>query len=430
MDTELTKVQDYINQGSALYSVQNYADAKLYFEKALAEDPMNAEAYVDLAQAQIMLDEYSEARDSLKKASMIDKKNGCIYFHMGNIEMLEGQSETAKEYYAKAVSLGYADVQIYLNLATDAEEKGDYATALSYYEKVISRDKFNAYAKARKVQIFLAQNKLPEALKACDSMIETNPDVFEGYHYKFAILSDMGRRKDAEDVLNHALDLFPEDEGLIFDQVTLLDINGETEKAIEKLNEIKTNEQNESVVTSKRAQLYLGAGRYKDAKDILEPNFKKRNDSETGYYLTTIYMAEKEYDKALETSSIVVDKGERDSYYYAAVYFRAMSMKLGGKEGATEAIQEALSIFRAACVANPGYVQFYLYRAMCHKELREFEAALEMLDYITRVAPGLSEAFYLRSEIYKELNMPEKAEEDRAKAISLKPEIADLIEGK
>lgn len=429
MDTELTKLQDYINQGTALYSVEKYEDAKEYFNRAIVEDSMCIEAYIDLSQAHIMLDEYDAARDALKKALMIDKKNGYAYFHLGNIAMLENQSDEAKEYYAKAMSLGYNDVQIYINLATDAEEQGDLAGALSYYEKVIMHDKFNSYAKARKVQIFLLQGKLPEALKACDSLIETNPDIFEGYHYKFAILFDMGRSKEAEDTLKRALELFPDDDGLIYDQVTLLDLKGETDKALEMLGEIRITEENENVVITKKADLYLGSGRYKEAQTLLEPFFEKTGDSESAYYLTTIYIAEKEYDKAIKVSSRVIDSAQRDNYYYAALYYHAIAMKRGGKEGAAEALNEANAVFRAACVAKPGYVQFYLYRAMCHKELREFEAAIDMLDYITRVAPNLAEAFYLRSAIYKELNQPEKAEEDRAKAISLKPEITELMEG-
>lgn len=429
MGTELTTAQDYINQATALYSIDKYEDAKEFFNKALAEDSMSVDAYIGISMAHIMLDEYDEARDALKRALMIDKKNGYAYFHLGNIEMLQGNSDAAKEYYAKAMSLGYNNVQIYANLANEAEEKGDWATALSYYEKVIMHDKFNSFAKARKVQIFLIQNKLPEALKACDSLLETNPDIFEGYHYKFAILSDMGRKAEAEQTLKRALELFPDDEGLLFDQVTLLEMNGETDKALEKLDAIKATEETEGIIANKKAQIYLGTGRYKDAQAVLEPFFEKSKDSEAAYLLTSIYIAEKNYDKAAETSMVVVESAERNSYYYAALYYHAIALKRGGKEGATEALKEANSVFRAACVANPGHVQFYLYRAMCHKELGEYEAALGMLDYIVRVTPELAEAYYMRSEIYKELNQPEKAEEDRAKAISLKPEITNLIEG-
>ena len=38
-------------------------------------------------------------------------------------------------------------------------------------------------------------------------MIELLPDKFEGYHYKFAILMEMGNKADAKIVLDKALEL-------------------------------------------------------------------------------------------------------------------------------------------------------------------------------------------------------------------------------
>lgn len=427
MDAELSKYRDLISQGEALYSVGKYDDALEFFERAMQEEPMNIQAYICAAQANIFKDEYDKARDWLKKAILVDKNDAVTYFHMGNVEMLDGNREAARENYAKAIGLGYDGVQIYINMAADAEERSDYEEAIRYYDRLLALDKFNAYAKTRKIQVYLIQNKLPEALVACDSMIETNPDLIDAYHYKFAILLDMGKENEAENVLNTAAAMFPDNEALAFDKATLLESKGESAKAVEMLNTLKITPENERIINSKKAGIYLAAGQYKDAQALLEPFFEKTHDGEAAYFLTAIYMAEKEYDKAIKTSEVVVEARERSDYYYAALYFHAMAMKKAGKEGTAEAINEANQVFRAACVANPGQVQFYLYRAMCHKELREFEAAMEMLDYITKVAPDLAEGFYLRSLIYKELNQTEKAEEDRAKALSLKPEIEELL---
>lgn len=429
MEAELSKYQDLINQGEALYSVGKYDDALLFFEKAILEDPMEIKGYICMAQVSIIKDEFDKARDALKKAMLIDKKEAVTYFHMGNVEMLEGNREAARENYVKAIGLGYSGEQIYINMAADAEERSEYDEAIRYYDKLLALDKFNAYAKTRKIQVYMIQNKLPEALVACDSMIETNPDLIDAYHYKFAILLDLGRKNEAETVLNAALEVFPENEGLIYDKATLLELNGESDKAIELLDKLTVTDENERVINSKKANIYLASGRYIDAQQLLEPFFEKTHDSEAAYLLTSIYMAEKEYDKAIEASEIVVEARERNDYYYALLYYRSMAMKKAGREGAAEAISEANRVFRIACVANPGCVQFYLYRAMCHKELGELESALEMLDYITRIAPELAEGFYLRSVIYTELNQPEKAEENRTKALSLKPEIAELMEG-
>ena len=162
-----------------------------------------------MAQVYIALDQYDDAKKYLNKALLIDKKCAIVYFHLGNIDLLQNNTEGARTYYNKAISLGYDNAQIYINLAVDAEERNDFETAISYYNKAIALDKFNALAKARKAQILIALKRLPEALSVSDSLLETNPDVFEGYHYKFAILTEMNKWDEAEAVLNRALEFAP-----------------------------------------------------------------------------------------------------------------------------------------------------------------------------------------------------------------------------
>ena len=139
-------------------------------------------------------------------------------------------------------------------------------------------------------------------------------------------------------------------------------------------------------------------------------------------------MAKKDYEKAKRYAQELVDKEEYDDFYYSGLYMRAVSLLRTGDKGATAALKEANKLFRAACARNPGYVQYYLYRAVCHKELGELNDALEMLDYIVTVAPELAEGYYLRSQVYTELGQTEKAAEDRTRAIELKPDIAELLE--
>ena len=96
MEAELTRAQEYIKQGIVLYEQDKFEDARIYFEKAAAEDQMNDETYILIAQTYIMQDDYAAARENLKKALLIDKKNGTTYFHLGNVEMLDGNMDAAK----------------------------------------------------------------------------------------------------------------------------------------------------------------------------------------------------------------------------------------------------------------------------------------------------------------------------------------------
>lgn len=425
---ELTRTQDLINQGGGIYSTGDYAGARVYFEKAAAEDPMCAIAYVYIGQTYIMEDNYDKARENLKNAILINKKEAPAYFHLANVEMLEGNRDIAREYYAKALNYGFDSIEVYRNLAADAEELGHYSEALNYYEKIIAKDKMNAYAKIRRTHVFIVQGKYAEALKSSESLMETSPDLSVVYQLKFAILTDMNRYDEAEKVLDRAEELFPGDAEFVFDRATLCGIKGENAKGIELLDKIELTEANEPMIVIKKARLLLADLKIDEAIEILEPLYAKTLDGEAAYLLCTIFMANKDYEKAKRYSQELIDKENYDDFYYSGLYMRAISLQRLGDSGSAEAFKQANKLFRAACARNPGQVQYYLYRAVCHKELKEFNDALDMLDYIVTVAPELAEAYYLRSLIYTELGQAEEAAENREKAIELKADIAELLE--
>ena len=346
MEAELTRAQEYINQGAVLYGEDKFADARIYFEKAAAEDQMNDEAYILIAQTCIMQDDYAAARENLKKALLLDKKNGLTYFHLGNVEMLEGNMDAAKEHFTKAISLGANSVDIYLTLAAAEEESRDYDKAMTYYDKALAVDKYNGFARLRKIQLFLMHGRMPEALKACDQMLETCPEVFEGYHYKAGVLCELNRPAEAKALLDTALERFPDDADLYYDMVGVLQQLGESETALAMLEEkVPITEDNALEYHKRKAQLYMGMLRVDAALEELKPVYDAEHDPESGYLLACIYMSREDYASLLEVTQQMVDTQELDSYYYAALYYRAIALqRLGRTADGEQALREAKTV--------------------------------------------------------------------------------------
>ena len=424
MEAELTRAQEYINQGAVLYGEDKFADARIYFEKAAAEDQMNDEAYILIAQTCIMQDDYAAARENLKKALLLDKKNGLTYFHLGNVD-------AAKEHFTKAISLGANSVDIYLTLAAAEEESRDYDKAMTYYDKALAVDKYNGFARLRKIQLFLMHGRMPEALKACDQMLETCPEVFEGYHYKAGVLCELNRPAEAKALLDTALERFPDDADLYYDMVGVLQQLGESETALAMLEEkVPITEDNALEYHKRKAQLYMGMLRVDAALEELKPVYDAEHDPESGYLLACIYMSREDYASLLEVTQQMVDTQELDSYYYAALYYRAIALqRLGRTADGEQALREANVLFRAECAKKPGQMELYMYRAMCHKELQEYQKAMDMIDYLLRAAPENGEVYLLRSRIYEELGEKEKAAADKAKAFEIQPQLRSVTEG-
>lgn len=430
-DNEYTLTQEYNHQGLVLYSKDEYEEAKVYFQKAIDEDPRYVESYINMAQVFIVLDQFDEAKSYLNKALLLDKKYAIVYFHLGNIELLLNNTEGARTYYNKAISLGYDNTQIYINLAVDAEERGDVETALNYYNRAIAIDKFNALAKARKAQILIALKRLPEALSVSDSLLETNPDVFEGYHYKFAILTEMNKWDEAETVLNRALELFPDDDALYYDKARLLQMQNRLSEAIELIDtKLDFNGDNRTSLIAFKAEVLLALERTDEALSILQEEYPKSKNGEIAFLLNSIHIAKKEYDEVLKYSQEIISTSTVDNYYHSALYYHAVALnKLGREEEAKNEFENALKFFRAACSRNPGQIQLYFYRAMCHEELKQYDEALEMIDYILSVDEELYEARLIRLKIYEAIGQLTEASTERNIIQSNKPELLQMMEG-
>ena len=208
-------------QGKVLFSSDKYEEAIKKYMRAIEEDPMYLKTYFNACEAYIMADRYEEAKKMMKRVLLVEKNNGEAYFHLGNIALLENDYEEGRLQYAKAINCKYDVPSIYLNLASVAEENDEWEEAIAYYNKAIARDKLLYSAKIRKIQIYMMMKRNGEALNSAEDLINTNPEIFEGHHLKFVILATENKLTEAEKVLKNAVELFPDDQGFMFDYVKL-----------------------------------------------------------------------------------------------------------------------------------------------------------------------------------------------------------------
>lgn len=419
-NTMLTPAQEYNQQGKVLFSLEKYNEAIEMYKKAEAEDPMCMDTYFNLGEAYVMLDDYDKAKESFNKVLLLDKKSGLTYFHLGNVEFLLGNNNLGREYYAKAINNGYDDPQLYINLATIAEEAGDTDEAVKNYNKAIARDKFRADAKLRKAMLYMGESKYNEALQALDNLIEFNPDVFEGHHYKALVQIELGSYSEAQKTLEKAMALFPDDDGFVFDKIILLERQERYDEALNLLDTRFTDSDNRNV-TLEKAKILLAKENIEESVSLFEKvkNSEESFDDETRFYLVNIYINTERVEKALVYCEEIITKGEQNSFYFAAVYFKPFCMdKLGKSSEAKAAYEEAVKIFRFAGSSNPGMLDIVIYRALCYKALKNYDKAFEMINYLLAINENIGEAYLIRAELYQELNEIEKAEADKAAAAS------------
>jgi Tfp pilus assembly protein PilF len=76
---------------------------------------------------------------------------------------------------------------------------------------------------------------------------------------------------------------------------------------------------------------------------------------------------------------------------------------------------------------DPDILDIIIYRALCYKELKNYDKAFEVVNYLLAIDENMAEAYIIRAEIHQELNEFENAEKDRNIASSKNKVLGDLI---
>lgn len=416
-DRELSQCIELNQQATMLMAVEKYNEAITYLEKAKELDPMEKETYLNLGNAYANLEDYEKAIDCFKKIILIDKKEPMAYFNLGNISFLIDEIEKGIEYYNKAIANGFEEGILYYNLGMVYEQIGNILFAIRNYSKAISKEPLNAEYRLKQIALYIVNDNLEEALEALKEFNQYCPDVFEGYHFAFQIYLSQGKYDEAESIINRAIELFPKDVSLFYDKIKLINIKGDSKKALEMIDQAEKMEGFEVEARNlsfEKAKIYAQKEDVDNSIKYLERCISYEEgytDYEVRFFLMNAYLAIENYEKVYENAnSIAGDENGPSEYIMAAMYYKALSLKkLGKDEEATNYYKEISKLFRSITISNPQNMDAYMFRILCHKDLKEYDKALELIDYITLLKEDNAEVYAIKSSIYEELGKKEEA---------------------
>lgn len=72
--------------------------------------------------------------------------------------------------------------------------------------------------------------------------------------------------------------------------------------------------------------------------------------------------------------------------------------------------QAAVEEFRRQSLDAPGNLDAYLLRAMCLRDMEQYEKALELIDYVVALQPDRAELLFIKVSILEALGRTEEAE--------------------
>lgn len=419
INKEVSLAEEYIQQGQVLIGSEKFKEAVTYFDKALYEDPMNQVAYISKGVAKASLDLLDEAKECFSRAIMIKKDNPDPYVHLGNMFFMQDKFEEGLTNYNQAIALGYNDADLYYQLGIQYEERSELDLAIRNYTKAMHIDSLNPVYRIRKASVQLLMQQHQEALQTLEDLLKICPDSFDGYHLSAAAYTMLGDYEKADEVLAFAEILFPDDKDIIFDRIRILVTKGDLDVAVDKLT--KMEEVAENSIDKKEIRLNLGkiVGQKDDLdsaicyfKEALESGVEESIDLEIRYLLMNSYLVNNNYKGILEQAEVLEKFSSDNVYSLCGKYYRAYALTKLGNDDGEKSYRDAIRFYRSISTSNPSRIDAYLFRAMCHKDISEFDKAVELVDYVMLIQPENGQLHVIKGNILKDMGKTVEAESE------------------
>lgn len=427
------KVEDYLFQGKAMMEKHCFEDAIMYFSKAL-EQEQNSEIYESLGNAYAGMKKYNEAVKNYSEALVLEPEKVALYFELGSIFYMQGKVHKAIEYYNLAEEKGFNNIALYLNFAAIYNKLGDKQMELRSYTKAIACNPLHAELYIRKIKLYISIGRFAEAVNTLEDFRKIMPDSLEAYDLGVQIYSGLGNYEKANSIIDDGLRRFPKDFNLKAIKAKLLLHQGQDTKAKEIVTELETiAEVHYQIRDVKLLQISL-ASECNDTEMIrrlLEEiiNIEPDNfcDEQVRFMLLVLCIQTEEYEVVLNMAEALIAQGEKSQFYPTGIYYRAMATRKQGREDkAILLYQDAIKELRRLSIGKTASYDMYLYRALCHKELKEYEEAIELAEFVLKLQPDRVEGDAILAEIYSILGNEEKSRY-HLERVSLKNEKAEEL---
>ena len=431
MENENTlQAKDLDQQGVALFRAGNVEAALEKYQQAMDIEPMLADSYRNMGDLYLATEKYQDAKNYYKKALLIEK-NGEIYFQYGNACFLNDEPHEGLEYYNLALSAGFDSDEMFFFMGMAYEHMNDDAMALRYIQKAIAKNPSRPDYKVKKISVLLRMNMMEEAKEAVEELLRNDPELYDGYHMKTAILLEEKKYPEAILCAKEAAERFPDDADLMYDYANATALSGAYEQALQIVSnakQMKYFEDAKARFCFLESEICAELGNMDRAIEKCDECISLETEqdffSDARFMRINLALAKNDFESALQHAEQFIEKGARDSYYYAALYFRPFCLsKLGKEEAAEKYYKEAISLYRMATLQNLEAFDAYLYRAMGLKEIRQYEEALKLLEFIENMSNQIAEVHTIRADVYKLTGKEGLAKEELEKAFQLKPEL-------
>ena len=161
-----------------LHSTTDFANADVYYEKALAIEQDNSDALAFSALNKIHLKEFDKAYEYIEHALHHEPNNGFMYFIAGKIRFLQEKYDDAKMYLIKSYEFEKThDCENMLGLCYF--ELGDYEQANNIFKHMLDANPLNVNLLLSSAKCYDKLNDKDAALATLDKIVDAFPECEE-----------------------------------------------------------------------------------------------------------------------------------------------------------------------------------------------------------------------------------------------------------
>jgi tetratricopeptide (TPR) repeat protein len=181
--------------------LQDYPDATRWLERAVAEDPLNAEAAYHLGRANYTQNRFDRALVAFQQALRIDPQYGKAENNLGLTWAALNRADLAEQAYRKAIEMdehaGKRSEQPYLNLAGLLLDHNQVSEALALLDTARQFQPHSGEIQALRGRGLLLDNRLKEAEEAFRAALVMQPDNGPLHYQLGRVLRGEGKPDEA-----------------------------------------------------------------------------------------------------------------------------------------------------------------------------------------------------------------------------------------
>lgn len=203
----------YYKEALGYLDQKNYTKAVESFENAIERNPERAEFYIDYGLMQIQMGDYEDALDTFDKAilekdvKMVKENNKKAYRGMGIAHFNMLDYDRALEYFNKALEISGAsdlNADILAYKGSICEKLGLWREAVSAYDEILRTSDGNADIYTARAYAYLNVGGIQMSRDDYDKAISLDPDNFNIYLGKYALMKQTNDEIGAAAVLAQA----------------------------------------------------------------------------------------------------------------------------------------------------------------------------------------------------------------------------------